>query len=477
MEFNIPRGMNFDSSTTFNCKGTEYVLTILIGVPTGNDFKIHVVDSSKLGKFEFSSEANNLCMSGTLVVIDTDGEVGNFYNTSPCVVGVAITESTKLGSAKNDGDFSSSSSGMNSSSGFKHMFLVDKISILGRQQNAVVYEFKLTSIMWTRMISTPRYSNFKSKEDTKIMDIMKDVLGTAFEDLNVFDGQKVVVNKDSFEKMYASDPPVLNNYITFANDSVFDVLRYLQSRLYFCGDDNSTAATGLSYLNYNWLTGEIEVVDFDGTYIQPSRFGQTVVSLDGKTFEQLISGKEQGFMSVSKTGFLPFIMNFFGYDVYNFKTEYKNVITDIASTQISEFFNQKTLKFERNNKFDVNLLKEFLFGENGIFPISINYSRQYSSSYLNDTTFQALLESLLTRDVLVFETIGDLSHMPGMIYTIAGKNRPEGGDSPSLENDLNQNILGLFHVVKTVHTIVPISRSDGETYREKLYLVKTWSPR
>ena len=450
-------------------------MTVMLGVPDKGypgGYMTFIADASMTNKVEFVSEANNLCMTGKLILTDTDGRLGNFYDASPCLVGISITEKKSMGSSKSDGKFSSSAPGSGGNV-FEHTFICDKILILGRQQNAVIYEFQFKSAMWTRMISTPKYSNMDAEEDTKIFDIIKEVLGTAFQNFKLLGDKSVSIDGESFDKIYSADPPILKNYITYSNDSVFDVLRFLQSRLYFCGDVNLTMATGLSYLNFDWLTGKIEVVDFDGVDVPPKYIDGTMVALDGKTFEQLISGKEQGFTSVSKSGFLPFVMNFFGYDVYNFRTEGIGPITYYKTEQISEFFNQKSLNFGEKIKFDANELKQFLFGDNGMFPETINYFRQYSSSHFNDGTFQKLLESLLTRDVLVFETTGNLTHMPGLIYTIAGKNKKEGGKG--FDSEVNKNILGIFHVVKAVHTIVPVSKGDGERYREKLFLVKTWS--
>ena len=71
MDFGLPRGINFDNPITFTSKGQEYLLAIMLGVPQNGKYMTHIVDATTLNKLEFIGEANNLCISGSLVVVDT----------------------------------------------------------------------------------------------------------------------------------------------------------------------------------------------------------------------------------------------------------------------------------------------------------------------------------------------------------------------------------------------------------------------
>lgn len=496
-------GVDTSNSTEFFADGIKYGMSSYL-------FSMNQEDPSDVKKmkvdyvqpfvvhFEWTNEINDLCLKGFVDFEDTNGIIGNYVSAPFTFFAIDLN---KL-ETKKDGSIETSVPS-DSVKPFQHLFIVDKVVPLGRVENIFKYRFELKSILWTRLISIIPFSNcindpgMDLPEPTNIFEILKKVIGSAIEGLQIPVKDENPDVKVSFESVksitddsYHGNPPKLRNYITYANDRVFDVIRTIQAKSLVSKNVSGNLIDALWYVMYDEFDNQIKFVDLkfrqmhNSVKVDPKENVGTIISKSSEGIENFMFSKQQFFQKTSKSTFAERLMHLFGIKRNNYKdrqfsdVEIKMNNTVGITSEIDK--TSKSMAYSTPDGFGKNKVpvedekfRKNIF--NVMFPIANSkrqYSEQTSESNDDDAMYNKLMYDYKNNDVVSFVTHGAIDHRPGMFFTIRFQESTFILDSVPEKSQVDSSLDQIFHVISVKHIIEPRALAEYQgTFQTQLNMV------
>lgn len=490
---------SYHQSIAFDSGGSRYLCVCGI---TSEDGDRIVIDNNNINRFEWVNEVNNLCISGFAEIVDSDGRIGEIFSKFFCHL---VFEIKRFGddSRRSDGSFENTSF---SDSVFKHTFIINNFEIVRREKQFVVYRLYLVGIEWYGLTQNIIFSNYdqkipsssksseftsniaefssssaiENKTPTEIFQIIKSILGTAFENKEIYDlSSKPGIDDKSFERFSSK----IDLNVCFAhNTTTIDAITYLLNKLYYdvFSGENLIHDDLLKLLIYDEFANSYGVVGYgidqeNTPGAKDSLFIGTWESLFGTTFEALTNPKGQDLQSVIKKTNTDSLKTFFRKVYHYFTISGFQKAWSEPGAILEWIQSNPSIPKSKFQKYEPKL-KSTQFKK--FFPDGSKYE-QHGSTWNNDfTIYSDQVTNLINKDVLVLHTKGDITHRPGMKFGIVS-------DAVALTNidasvfDAKETrysakeIIGLFNVVKVRHIVKPNSTMQ-DNFTEKLFLSRNF---
>ena len=211
--------------------GTGWTFQAVLFDTTKIEHKKIILDPANIVLFEYTNQWNQLILTGQLVYKDTSRDVGKLFRIPHLLLNVDWSENEAQQKQLPENE-------MNELTGdywvekpakegdiFTHLFLVNKMEIIGHDTHTDVttYKLELVSATWYKLTQVCQFSNYNLKKPEPITDIICRLLVAA-------------VGVDKVDTKTFTDPPCKTNiciyYTTTQQDNYFTAINYLLNRMY-----------------------------------------------------------------------------------------------------------------------------------------------------------------------------------------------------------------------------------------------------
>ena len=436
MAINIPKAC-------FRYQGKKYRFTASL---SDTDDNMLGLDPSHVKEFEYVNELNKLCLVGSLVFEDVEGKVANYINKRYVDMLIRIAELDQ----KSDTVFTIEKEKTDSI--FQHVFIVNSIDVLGREDAVITYKFNLVSQNYYNLVANIQHSTYSSKDGPQpILKILQDCL--------MLDNEKTIqlsCDADSFKN---STDNVKIDYITQCNDNKFSAFKYLMDKLFYYDEKDNE----FKFMYYDEYSNLYKILNLAKLNTTCQGVADNIVISMFKTKEELYT--YQNACDIGTVSKFPKTSSFkTTFDKQNSEYSYdKNKI-------ITKTNDQDELNIYANSYYDQTTEKQSLFQK---MPYDGNYM-QVGSLWNNDfSTYSDICNMLLNDNALIIEIDGSMKRQPADVVFLMIPPDPtnQTTDADIQYKDLKSRysqLQGEWIIGKVRHSMSP----EQETYRQNLILFR-----
>lgn len=195
------------------------------------------LDVNDIETLKYDTNLNGLLANAQLIYIDKYSKIDRFLDQQYIECMISFGEVTK----KSDGNVDENSIDPNKH--MHHIFLVQSIKPIDRQEACIKYQIDMTSIYWKNCIANIAYSNYDDSSQS-IFEILKACMAKA----------ELPVDVDTFKSVTTD---VIMDYATVANDNILSIFKYLMHKLYFLPKKD----TSMKYLIFDLIQNKYKLLD------------------------------------------------------------------------------------------------------------------------------------------------------------------------------------------------------------------------
>lgn len=480
-------GLLLDQKYMFSSNNDNYVLLVSIS----NEKETLQIHGTDIVSLIIKSEINNLCITGTLDVFDTNGTLGTFFGGyfTHCNVRFCHLEDKQTTKLTSPFPFD-----IKGNEDFSHVFIVSGYEIKSRNQNKIHYQLKLISTNWYRCVMNCEYSTYlKEGQQEPISDILKSLFEDSFKGFNdeVYkEAKSGGILGNTFTNNKFRD--ITLKYISSGNDNLFTSYKYLMNKFLISKskrETNGEIIKTIPFLVYDWLNHKYELIDpsNDETFLK-GREMTSLMSFAGTLVEKLTVQTSQQLGSRTKAKMTKTYESLFDHIFWEYDTTLGTFSKGSSLKNkdlISVFANSEYNADGYDNKFS-SFNKE-------IFKDDLKFRYKHNGSEWNNdySIYNDFIDTYINENSLIVNIRGNITHQPGMGFVLVDDKGIKGQDGleESLSNSLNdkkknKNILGYFHIVNSTQIIAPnldetAADSNGITiprYSENLVLARFSTP-
>ena len=333
---------------------------------------------------------------------------------------------------------------------FYHMFIIDSMKIVNRENSQIKYEISLVSCNWYNCISNIHFSD-NDKYPESVFDILKACMLEA----------NLKVN-DTFKDVKTD---VKMNYISQANDNLFKIFNHLMDKLYFFSKKDDK----LKFLVYCQHSGEYGLLDIadKNTFMGMTT---TVLSFFKSNAEHLVQENESNIGSYSNGKMKrDLYMTMFNKSICEYDFQKNDLVIDDSANEkaLVNFMNEHVAYDDYQLKYhELALDKALTYVKN--------------ASYWNDPldVYFNMIESMYSTGSLTLNTSGEILRQCGFAVTLVIDR-----DINALTDDSSQNMEdlktkyigfeGTWIALKVVNVICP----SRNMFRQKIALFRNYTKR
>ena len=395
-------GISIEDPNLFTYGGRWYNFAAVITNPD-ESIGDERLDNKHIELFEYVNEINCLFIKGRLIFTDICGTISKFLNRIDNHLAVTVRQMKKVsdgGNKEGQLEMFVDETRKENERVFTHVFIVQNIGILKREGQAVTYQLDLISDMWYQGSGKLIYSNYNIAEGINPDQIMLELFQQVF---------KEEIDADSFNIAKGKTPELKIKFCTNGNESLETVLPYLFNQVFY--HLNQMDKDGFRFLVYNRIDNKYALVDYidEETWLKIAK-PIKMMSMFETQYEQMLFSTNQQLASVVKKPMTKMYEDMFDHNIWHFDPENASfkLENSIESVDMLKNANRKSPTFEDKTK------KKYPTELNPLWFKNIDKNYSQSSLWNNDySMYQNALENLVSRDALIINTDGDITHQPG----------------------------------------------------------------
>ena len=489
----IPDG----SSYIFDANRNRYAIFVTLTDPLCGTIAVPMTSTESV---EWSNEVNRLCLTGSLVVNDANGKIGNLVGSQNlrCDIVFARMAPSEPEMKTRDPKFGpvlARVKTQNALETFQHSFLVTNIEILGKIEQVVKYRISLVSINYIGCVRRVEYTNYAKSSPVDIFNIVRELMTPAFAN---------ILNPEAYELDTGGVTSDVKLYwCTNPGETIMTAIPRLFNKLFFAektqlngGGDNEEITTqnakvlnparfSIPYIVTLPMIDQIvdkpgyKLIDFCNRFsTNRSASGGTVIFLDGDGFEALARKNAQRLGSVTAEQ-ITAVFNIFRpytYKLYDHQTGVTETLFNTVDDIVGLWGDKLGLTEADIDKFKAkDLIDTFAMGAYSSDYMKVGHDLMFGSCNANGLHIYSDLVSLfLYGDTIVFEKDGNLADLPGNNIVLGDETSvsmmTDAKESADWESKLkaNNQFIGEYNIVKTHHVINP----NAKTFTETLLLAR-----
>lgn len=395
-------GISIEDPNLFTYGGRWYEFAAVITNPD-KSIGDERLDNKHIELFEYVNEINCLFIKGRLIFTDISGTISKFLNRIDNHLAVTVRQMKKVsdgGNKEGQLEMFVDETRKENERVFTHVFIVQNIGILDRQGQAVKYQLDLISDMWYKGCAKVVYSNYDTVDGVNPYDIM----------LTVF--QQVLekeVDPLGFTTAAGETPELKIKYCTNGNESLETALPYLFNQVLYHGDQKDDR--GIRFFVYDLINGKYTLVNYldVNSWLKIAK-PLKMLSMFETQYEQMLFSTNQQLASVVKKKMTDVYEDLFDHNIWMFDRDSGIFKSDIG------FESSDLLKIsnKRSDSLSSGVVNKYPEKLNQKWFKNIDKNHSQSSLWNNDySLYRNMLENLISRDALIINTDGDITHQPG----------------------------------------------------------------
>ena len=426
----------------FNANGRNYMFHAdFFYVDRRGQSKSDVLNFDDLISFQYQNELNKVCLYAELTYYDRDGRVSPLLESNCSSMNITFCEIF----SKGDGKIALTK--VENAQKFVHVFIVNNIEILSREQNGITYKLILEDSRWMNFSQNIIFSN-NNKSPQDIFDIVKDILVQCC---------KLTV-ASNYHDVRSN---VMLQYCSMPNDTFFSAYDYLYRRLYYIQQ-----ATSIQGLCYDPIQDEYTTFDMKSPSISALLHQETLNIGPEKT--ELVANIGDA-STLGSVAVFPktleyenlFAKTFIRYDFA--KNDFDNTLV-LETQQLQNFVNASPIvRSERNDRY--------------AFTDEAKNHFKYGTEWDNDFNITTdVLRQMFEDNALILNTNGRIGRIVGhyinvstnmsVKYTIS-----ETSNEMKEENEKYRALEGPWLIGKTIDVI----DFKEKKYRQNLVLLRNFT--
>lgn len=350
-----------------------------------------ILDTKCITVFEFTNSINQLCLDGSLFYVDKSGIITQYLSESFPFMQVLIEQY----SFDNDGNIQITTDNIN----LQLDFIVNKIEIVKRKNDKILYKFHLVSTNWYNCNSLIEYTTY-DKTDPNDKNILK-ILQDCFSKTN--------------QQLYTNElqSNIQLDYITNGNDNLFSITKFLFNKFYTCADNSDEI---LKFLVYNIFIRKYDLLD-----VSTSR--KNIKTISNITLSFLAQQTEDYMYKTNNQ--LNSILNMSKIDAFNLfqkrtikSYDYnQNTINEkiLSADTIVNYYNggiDETMQSQPKQQ----LVSPFLETNTDFSELNFNQNVSFWNNTFN--VYGKTLEFLIGDNSIAVKTDGNIERLPGDMVNI-----------------------------------------------------------
>lgn len=415
---------------------------------------------------EIRNSINKLFLTAEMTYVDTIGIIANYIDIPVVVCLITFYQIPQ----EHDGTFSAEFDPcqVNSATSFSHRFIVNKIEVDSRKDDAITYKFQLVSENWYKCIATLDYSNH-DRDPEPLGKIMQSCFGSV--------GLSLV--SKNIDRIFTTKL----NYCTAANSNLMRTLDYLLSMSFYYANDDYDQS--LKFIWYDPETDTYKITDLsDPTTYNPTTYS-TAMSMFKGGEESLLAFLPGDIATVDD--YVPrtsqiqamFDSHFFHHDI--------SATNDIKEqgTEISKSVSRTTI-YTANGIVDsikqsymtVRRILDSVDKLTDIDPSSkLNYISRSSYDQNDLNVYDDHFQMFTRTNSIRLLTDGQLSRKPSSIFTVTVPKdwNDVKSDNPDIYNEWRSRYMsfeGPYMITEVVTLISPAL----QIFRQNLRLSRNYLP-